>query len=207
MTVKRQGTYVWVTWLSRLMAGDACCEWAPWFKSHYQDYAKAPSDFDAAAWKIKHTRVLRQLRLERETAGEEALLEGQTQFYYERPATGLVVSGKADLLAISGSSVCVYDVKTGQVRASDSVQVMIYMYCIPRANPNLRAKTFEGAVVYEDHRVPIPPSAINSEFERNIEYFLDILDSDEEPSKAPSPAECRFCDIGHQECAERVVPQ
>ena len=70
MTVRRDGTYVWATWLSRLMAGDSSCEWGAWFKSHFQGYAKAPSDFDLAAWTIKHTRLLRELRIERQAAGE-----------------------------------------------------------------------------------------------------------------------------------------
>jgi hypothetical protein len=204
MTVRRDGTYVWVTWLSRLMAGDSSCEWGAWFKSHFQGYAKAPSDFDLAAWTIKHTRLLRELRIERQAAGEQTLIEGQGQFYYERPSTGLVVSGKPDLLAISGDTVCVYDAKTGQPRTGDTVQVMIYMYCIPRANPAFQTKTVKGAVVYQDNRVEIPPGAVNEEFERNFNYFLDILDSDVEPSRVPSPSDCRFCDVGRPDCPDRV---
>lgn len=204
MTVRRDGTYVWVTWLSRLMAGDVSCEWGTWFKSHFKDYAKAPSDFDFASWTVNHTRLLRQLRLERQAAGEQVLIEGQTQFYFERRATGLVLSGKPDLLAVSGGSVGVYDAKTGQPRSADTVQVMIYMFCVPRCNPDFQTKTFKGTVVYEDHRVEIPPGAINEEFERNLDYFLDVLDSEDEPMKVPSPSECRFCDIALTECAERV---
>lgn len=34
MTRKREGPYVWATWLSRMMVGEACCQWAPWFKTH-----------------------------------------------------------------------------------------------------------------------------------------------------------------------------
>lgn len=204
MAVRRDGTYVWATWLSRLMAGDVSCEWGTWFKSHFKDYAKAPGDFDLAAWTVKHTRLLRELRLERQAAGERVLIEGQTQFYHERPATGLVLSGKPDLLSVSGGTVVVYDAKTGQQRSSDAVQVMIYMFCIPRSNPDYQSRTFKGMVVYGDQRVEIPPAAINEEFERNMNYFLDILDAEDQPMKVPSPSECRFCDIASTECVERL---
>ncbi len=204
MTVKREGTYVWATWLSKLMAGDISCEWAPWFRSHYQKYAKAPSDFDLATWQMRHTRLLRELRIEQQATAEQVLVEGQTQFYFETPQSGLVVSGKPDLLAISGKTVEVCDCKTGQPRGSDGVQIMIYMYCIPRSKPELREKTLKGQIVYADHRVDIPPSVINEEFEKNFGYFLDILDSDEPANKVSSARECKFCDIGKADCPERI---
>lgn len=206
MTVERSGVYVWVTWLSRFMAGDVACEWAPWFRSHFQGYTKAPSDFDLADWTIKHTRLLTELRREKEKTADQVLVEGQTQFYYERPGTGLTVSGKPDLLAITGNEVEVCDCKTGQPRTSDGVQVRLYMYCILRSNPNLRGKTFKGQLVYRDHREDIPPSVINEEFERNVDFFLDMLDTptDSPPDRTPSASECRFCDIGSAECPERI---
>jgi hypothetical protein len=204
MATKREGNYVWATWLSRLMAGDSSCEWGPWFKTHYQGYSKAPSDFDQATWQMNHTRLLRQLRLEREAAGEQILIEGQTRFYYERRGPDLVVSGKPDLLAISGKTVTVYDAKTGQPRAADQIQVMIYMYCIPLSSPRFEPKMFTGQVVYEDHRVDIPPVAVGAAFEDNFNYFLAILDSDTAPIKVPSSSECRFCDIGKADCPERI---
>jgi hypothetical protein len=186
------------------MAGDSVCEWGPWFKTHYQGYSKAPSDFDQATWQVNHTRLLRQLRLEREATGEQILIEGQTRFSYERRAANLVLSGKPDLLGISGETVTVYDAKTGQPRAADKVQVMIYMYCIPLSIPAFEAKTFRGQVVYQDERVDIPPVAVGAEFEGNFNYFLDILDSDTAPIKVPSSGECRFCDIGKADCPERI---
>ena len=204
MATKREGNYVWATWLSRLMAGDSSCEWGPWFKTHYQGYSKAPSDFDQATWQVNHTRLLRQLRLEREAAGEQILIEGQTRFSYERRAGDLVLSGKPDLLGISGKTVTVYDAKTGQPRTADKVQVMIYMYCIPLSIPAFETMTFRGQVVYQDQRVDIPPVAVGAEFEDNFNYFLDILDSDTPPIKVPSAGECRFCDIGKADCPERI---
>ena len=28
----RESVYIWVTWLSRLLVGDASCEWATWYR-------------------------------------------------------------------------------------------------------------------------------------------------------------------------------
>lgn len=206
MAVPRSGTFVWVTWLSRLMAGDVSCEWAPWFRSHYQNYTKAPSDFNLADWNIRHTRLLRELRIEKEETADRVMLEGQNQFYWERPSSGLVVSGKPDLIAISGNVAQICDTKTGQPRPSDAIQVRLYMYCIPQAIPTLATKTFVGQLVYEDHRVDIPAGAAGKDFEENLHYFLDILATSIEnaPRKTPSAGECRFCDIGRAECSERI---
>ena len=63
MATKRDGVFVWITWLSRVMAGEQNCEWASWFKAHYEKYDKAPSDFDTAKWNIEHTLQLRRLRI------------------------------------------------------------------------------------------------------------------------------------------------
>ena len=32
MIILRQSPYIWFTWLTKLMAGEAQCEWASWFK-------------------------------------------------------------------------------------------------------------------------------------------------------------------------------
>ncbi|MDO8615289.1 MAG: PD-(D/E)XK nuclease family protein [Dehalococcoidia bacterium] len=205
MAEKRNSPFVWVTWLSKLMSGEISCEWAPWFRSHYQAYDKAPSDFDLATWNIRHTRLLREIRLQRQQAGDEVLVEGQAQFYYERPNSGLVLSGKPDLVSFSGNTLTVHDAKTGQPRASDQIQVMIYMYCLPIARPEFASRTLAGQVVYESRSVGIPPSAVGSDFEKDFNYFLDVLESDTHPHKAPSENECRFCDIGPLSCPERVT--
>ena len=82
-----------------------------------------------------------------------------------------MVSGKPDLLAILGDVVEVCDCKTGQPRASDDVQVMLYMYFLPRSSQKFRGKTFRGQLVYADDRVEIPETAINAEFEEHLNYL------------------------------------
>ena len=43
---------------------------------------------------------------------------------------------------------------------------------------------------------------MDAEFERNFNYFLDILDSGTPAIKVSG--ECRFCDIGKADCPERI---
>src|SRR5207249_10971723 len=141
MAAKRDGVFVWVTWLARVMAGEQSCEWASWFKAHYESYDKAPDDFDSAKWSIEHTRQLRRLQVERRKLGERVFLEGEDAIRLTLPS-GVVVAGKPDLITLPDgqaaapsdgqpTTLCVgqptiHDVKTGRERCSDRVQIMLY---------------------------------------------------------------------------------
>ena len=70
MVRARDQPYVWTTWLSRLLAGEAHCEWATWFRAHYQDWVKPPSDFDQTRWMMDHTELVNQARESREAHGD-----------------------------------------------------------------------------------------------------------------------------------------
>jgi len=207
MTNKRDGLYVWVTWLSKFMAGETTCEFAPWFKSHYQNYEKAPSGLDLARWQIDHTRISRDVRIEREGAGDQVLVERQTQFNWQRPNSDLVLGGKPDMIAIGDKTIRVIDIKTGQPKASHQVQVMIYMYCLPKDAPVYRDRILTGQLVYNSERVDILPTAIDAKFEEQFNYFLDIIDTPDMALKIPSMMECRDCDITKADCDERIEDQ
>ena len=185
------------------MAGETSCEWAPWFRTNYQNWDRPPSDFDLTTWQIAHTRLLREIR--QKSSAQRVLVENQAQFYYERDS-GLVLSGKPDLVLLDGTDGVVVDAKTGQPKASDRIQVMIYMRCLPEAHRLMGDTELAGRVVYQDgHVIEIPPERIRGEFEDQFQYFLDILDSDDEPARVPSERECGFCNIGAGDCPERVV--
>ena len=65
------GPYIWGTWAAKLLTGENPCEWAAWFKTHYESWSweKVPSGFDQAGWMIKHTALVNQLRAEWEDKG------------------------------------------------------------------------------------------------------------------------------------------
>ena len=203
MTVQRDGPFVWVTWLSKLMAGEVRCQWSPWFRTHYTEYTRAPSDFQLATWTAEHTQLLDELSKKRSANNETIYTEDQNKFRVRR-SSGLVISGKPDLIAIDKSSHCiVYDAKTGNPKQSDIIQVMLYMMFLP-FSALYRGKELGGCVVYKDgSSSDIPVNTIDEAFQKNVTYFLDILASSDPPKRLPGSTECRFCDITDEDCQDR----
>jgi hypothetical protein len=80
MTVKRRQPYIWVTWLSKVMAGEQACVWASWFKAHHQDYPKAPSGFELARWNVEHTRLLLRTRAKLSAGKAEVRIRATPHF-------------------------------------------------------------------------------------------------------------------------------
>ena len=204
MPTSRSSPYIWVTWLSKLLSGEASCEWASWFKAHYErgSYSQTPSTFDQAGWQLNHTRLVGRIRDRLEDEGRSVSVEAQNQFTLAgRVAT---VGGRPDIIAVSGDSVIVCDAKTGQPRISDQVQVMTYMYAVPMAFPDYRGMPVGGLVVYEDHEVAIPPEAVDGPFKTDMVDLIHKLSGDEPARKVPSGSECGFCDITAEDCADRI---
>lgn len=119
----------------------------------------------------------------------------------------MTIGGKPDLIVLEeDKSYTVYDMKTGQPRASDVIQVMLYMTFLPYSTSGrYRGKTINGCVVYrESERTPIPAQSLDADFQGQISHFLNILDSPTEPQKVPSLIECQYCDITNEDCPEKV---
>ena len=81
MPTPRESPYIWATWLPRLLTGENSCEWAVWFRAHYQDWARAPSDFNQAQWLLNHTALLNKRRADWEVGGYSVNTEGQNIFH------------------------------------------------------------------------------------------------------------------------------
>lgn len=202
MSRPRRQPYIWVTWLSKIMAGEQSCIWASWFKAHHQDYNKLQGSFDLARWNIEHTRLLTEYRAELGRNGATVRVETQNSFQYGH-ASGAVIAGKPDIVALRDSIATVCDCKTGRPKTSDRVQVMMYMYLLPVCFPELAAYTVEGRIIYPGSKVDIPPSAVDDRFARNLDYFVSLTSAADAPCCAPSHAECRFCDITRIDCPNR----
>jgi len=202
---QRNGCYVWVTWLAKLMAGDVQCQWAPWFRSHYMDYTKAPSDFQQATWVVEHNKCLDDLCKVCAAQSLSYFKESQNSFTAKRG--NMTIGGKPDLIVLeSDKNYTVYDVKTGQPRASDVIQVMLYMSFLPYSTSGIyKGKAINGCVVYKDgEKTAIASHSVDDNFRVQITHFLNILDALVEPGKVPSYPECKFCDITKEDCHNRV---
>ena len=50
MTLHREFSYTWATWLLRRLTRDNSCECAVWFMTHHHGCVRQPSDFDQTQW-------------------------------------------------------------------------------------------------------------------------------------------------------------
>ena len=204
MAQKRsRGPYIWATTAARLLTGENSCEWAGWFRAHYQDWARPPSDFDQAKWMLDHTELVNRTGESHEREGYTVYTENQNIFRLRgRYAT---LAGKPDLIAVAGHDAVVIDAKTAKHSPHHAVQVMIYQYAVPRALAEYREVQFRGHVVYSDGKnVGTPASRIDREFAERLGALITRLAADTPARRVPSAAECRFCDITKQDCPARV---
>jgi predicted RecB family nuclease len=203
MTIKREGLYIWVTWLSRLMAGEAKCQWAPWFRTHYTEFVKAPSDFQLAVWQAEHTQLLDKIVNERTALQEGIYVENQNSFKVPT-SSGSMIAGKPDLVTIDKDGKRrVFDAKTGKSKQSDTIQLMLYMMLLPHVTMHAKQE-FTGYLVYKTHTSEIPMSAIDSNFRGLVKHFLTILESDTPPGRVSSEIECKFCEITKADCPDKI---
>ena len=210
MTSPRTSPYLYVTWIPRYLTGEKSCLFAAWFKANFQNYAKMPSDFDSAKWNMDHTDLMNKLVDSLEEEGSRVFIENQNFFKVESPRSGVVISGKSDVIAVNpDGKVVVYDAKTGQESASHVAQVQLYMYLLPRAQGDRwRGVKFEGVVVYADGReVPVSADSVNEAFVSRLTEFIKKMSSPMPARKVPSLPECRFCELTKADCPDRVEPE
>ena len=203
--VRKTGPYIWVTWLTKLLAGEASCEWAAWFRAQHESWSwsKAPSDFNQSQWLMDHTALLNQRRDEWERQGYTVFTEGQNGFNLRGNTATL--GGKPDLIARKRDDATIIDVKTGRPSPAHSIQVMLYQYAIPRSFSQYRRVAFSGQVAYPDHVIDIPADAVNAEFINKTGQLIRRLSAKAPARRVPSRSECAFCDITSADCPERFV--
>ncbi|MCL0099877.1 PD-(D/E)XK nuclease family protein [Dehalococcoidia bacterium] len=204
MAQKRDIPYLWVTWLTKLLVGENSCEWAAWFRANHESwsYEKTPSTFDATEWQLQHTELLNKIRNQIETDGDTVFTENQNSFHL-RGRTA-VLGGKPDLVTVSGTTGTIFDAKTGQPSPSHHVQVMIYMYALPKAMGQYDKVIFDGKVVYPDHEDYIPNTALDDTFIENLGKLIQRMASSDPARRVPSGMECGFCNITKADCPDRI---
>ena len=204
MAELRGKPYIYVTWMARLLAGTRSCEWASWFKTQHEGWSwkKVPTDFDLAAWTMRHAALVNEERDRLEAEGAEVFAEQQNHFKVRGRAATL--SGQADLISVTDERIVVHDVKTGEPNAADAAQVVLYMWALPLAKPRYRDTALEGRVVYADHAVDIPASAVDDDFKARAVTLIERLAAEAAPRKTPSHWECGFCEITAADCPDRI---
>ena len=197
----RDGPYFWVTWLTKLLAGENSCEWASWFRARHESgsWEQVPGDFDRAGWQMAHTAMVNEVRGRWEELGYQVFTERQNSLRL-RGESG-TLRGQPDLIVRKGDAGTINDVKTGKPGV---VQVVLYMYAVPKAIALHRDVVFDGQVAYADHVVDIPAEAVDDWFVERLAGLVSRLASDLPARRVPSPGECRFCPITAMDCPERA---
>lgn len=204
MPTPRQSPYVWVTWITKLLAADARCQWAAWFRAHNQ-YEKIPSDFDLVRYSADHGAMVQECVRELEAEAYGVYVEEQNDFKLPN-RTGATLAGKPDIVAIKNDgTVKVIDCKTGKPRNADQIQVMVYMLVLPHTHLACHGKALEGELRYKSGQVvAIPSSKVDESMRALFRDLMAKVTGDAPLPKVPSSGECRFCDIPKAECPERV---
>ena len=158
--IRATGPFVWITWLSRLLSGESSREWASWFKTQHEgwSWSRMPSGFDQTDWMMNHTALLNEQRHKWEQQGYSVLTEGQNSFNLR--GSSAVLAGKPDVVARHRDEITVIDAKTGRPSPAHAVQVLTYMYALPRALERYRELSIAGQVAYPDHVVDIPADSL-----------------------------------------------
>ena len=202
MPQRRERPYIWATWLPRLLSGENSCEWAVWFKANHQGWTRQPSDFDQAQWLLDHTALVNERIGNWEVGGYDVDVEGQNRFELRgRTAT---LAGKPDIISHRDDAAVIIDAKTGNDSPSHTVQVMIYLYAVPKALQRYSGTKLSGQVTYRDHTVRIPAEAVDEKFIQNLGALIRRLSADEPARRVPSSQECRYCDITAADCPQRI---
>ena len=71
-------------------------------------------------------------------------------------------------MTINGNNGTIIDAKTGEESASHMIQLLIYMYALPKALPQYGNVKFEGKIIYSNNEVFIPSDAVNNSFTEKL---------------------------------------
>lgn len=199
---KRDGSYIWPTWITPLLSGESHCEWRAWFKAHYKDYPKREDDDPnrLSQWKAEHAEFVGSRAQQLREAGYVVSVENQNKFNV-KGATA-TVGGVMDIVARKPGAVLIEDCKGGKKREEHFWQVVIYMVLGRMADIVKPDEVVTGSVVYRDLVRPITQEQANTGAAL-VAARIRTTGGAAEPARTPSFSECRFCDIAG--CPDRMA--
>ena len=187
----RPRKYVFPTWITKLLAGEAKCWYSAWYKSHFK-YQKKADDTERAAffaeYNEKHDTIVRHRALAMKLAGWVV----KTEDPFRVAGKAGDISGRIDIVGMKGDEALVVEVKSGRPRQSDRWQALLYMMLLP-LDWLKGFKTVRGEVEYRDGTVPV--STMTAGDKEKIGAALRLVTGDEAPVAVPSEGDCRYCDI------------
>lgn len=199
-TTARAVPFIWPTWITGLLSGDDQCQWSAWFKAHFKHEAVERDDASLTQWKADHAAMVDALARELVADGWTVYLEAQNKFFiHGRVAT---LAGAPDIVALRGNTARVIDCKSGQRRDKDFWQVCIYLMVLPKTKHPAAAVPLVGELQYRDQVVFIQPEQVDTD---RIVAQIQRTGGQERPARTASVRECQFCNIGPNDCPERMT--
>ena len=199
--------YIWVTWITGLLAGTDQCVWKAWVKAHHQSYEKRPQSESSKRflelWNREHDDMTmdRAQRLEKE--GYKVEIEDVNKFTLH--GSKAILGGKPDVVGIKEKEkfVLVVDEKSGKEKEQYLWQVLLYIFALTLTKfKPADGWTIRGEIEYKTKAVPVLGLS-NANIER-IGKVMNQIAATEPPEKVPSKWECEYCDIVG--CDKRYVP-
>ncbi|MCY4557231.1 MAG: PD-(D/E)XK nuclease family protein [Chloroflexi bacterium] len=89
------------------------------------------TDFDKTRWLLSHATLVNERIRNWEVGGFEVDVEAQNRFGLRGKTATL--AGRPDIISHRDDESVIVDAKTGQEGQSHAVQVMIYLYAVPKA--------------------------------------------------------------------------
>lgn len=205
--VRRDDPHISPVQLAGLLAGDAHCQWASWFRAHHEDWERRPilsvSYVDCRSdYTFRLISCIRRFEQE----GYKVSNGGPNSYLFR--IGGLVLSGRPDVIAIKGDDCVVIDFPRVNPEFdpihSHEFQVMMHMYALPQSMERLRDMAPRGQLEFWEGLVDIPASTVDREFIERLHGLAERLASGGVPARVPSPRECGACDITEADCPERM---
>lgn len=185
----------WATTIAKVLAGDQSCLLAPWHRARFR-WPKKPQSPQMAQYKADHTAMLQDTVAKMRADGWGCRLEQ----YFNVPGHYAAIAGKADLVAKQQDKrPLIVDVKTGDPRESDVIQVLIEMVMIP-ISWNAPSMLFNGQVIYRAHTVDLTPADAEA-MKPKMFAMLKRLGTIPQPEPSPGKGVCLYCDM--PDCAAR----
>jgi hypothetical protein len=205
---KRPRAYIWVTWLTKLLAGEDKCWYRGWVKANHK-YEKTPDDKDREdffkEWTRKHDALVN--RRAEELKGQGFLVRLEDEGAFKLIGKNADLAGKPDIVAIADDHALVIDGKSGKRRKSDHWQVLIYLFALPLSWMKGTQLRLDGQIQYSDGPEAVRP--LDEPTKAKIVDAINKLAGPEPPAAVPSTNECRYCDIANCEfrSEDSAVPE
>ena len=151
---------------------------------------------------LNHTSLLNEKKSQWEARSQDVYVEGQNSFRLRGQSATL--AGRPDLIVVRSNDALIIDVKAGRQQPAHFVQIMIYMYALPRALQQYQHAKLAGEVVYPTGTRRVPMGSLHTQFKTDLGSLIRRLAADKPAARVPSEHECRFCDISAEDCPDRV---